>query len=152
MSFSTFSGPVRAGTVRYTTGTTVGSIDNTGLVVLAQSAALSLTTSTPFVLPAGSQIVNIFIDVTTTFTSGATLAVGNSTTAAAYVTAITTPAVGRQALTLTAAQITALNNVGTTDMQVLVTMAGTTAVAGAGYITIEYIQKTSAGSELPASA
>jgi hypothetical protein len=152
MSFSTFSGPVRAGTVRYTTGTTVGSIDNTGLVVLAQSAALSLTTSTPFVLPAGSQIVNIFIDVTTTFTSGATLAVGNSTTAAAYVTAITTPAAGRQALTPTAAQLTAMSNVGTTDMQIVVTMAGTTATAGDGFITISYIQKTSSGAEDPASA
>lgn len=152
MSFSTFSGPVRAGTVRYTTGTTVGNIDNTGLVVLAQSAALSLTTSTPFVLPAGSQIVNIFIDVTTTFTSGATLAVGNSTTAAAYATAITTPAAGRQVLTPTAAQLTAMSNVGTTDMQIVVTMAGTTATAGDGFITISYIQKTSSGAEDPASA
>ncbi len=152
MSFSTFSGPVRAGTVRYTTGTTVGNIDNTGVVVLSQSAALGLTTSAPFVVPAGSQILNIFVDVTTTFTTGATLAVGNSTTAAAYVTAITTPAVGRQALTLTAAQITALSNVGTTDMQVLVTMAGTTATAGAGFITIVYAQKTSSGAEAPASA
>lgn len=152
MSFSTFSGPVRAGTVRYTTGTTVGNIDNTGLVVLAQSAALSLTTSTPFVLPAGSQIVNIFIDVTTTFTSGATLAVGNSTTAAAYATAITTPAAGRQVLTPTAAQLTAMSNVGTTDMQIVVTMAGTTATAGDGFITISYIQKTSSGAQDPASA
>ena len=152
MSFSTSSGPIRAGTVRYTTGTTVGNIDNTGVVVLSQAAALGLTTSAPFVLPAGSQILNIFIDVTTTFTTGATLAVGNSTTAAAYVTAITTPAVGRQALTLTAAQITALSNVGTTDMQVLVTMAGTTATAGAGFITIVYAQKTSTGAEAPASA
>ena len=152
MSFSTFSGPVRAGTVRYTTGTTVGSIDNTGVVVLSQTANLGLTTSAPFVLPAGSQILNIFVDVTTTFTTGATLAVGNSTTAAAYVTAITTPAAGRQALTFTSAQLTALSNVGTTDMQILVTMAGTTATAGAGFITIVYAQKTSSGAEDPASA
>ena len=152
MSFSTFSGPVRSGTVRYTTGTTVGNIDNTGVVVLSQSAALGLTTSAPFVVPAGSQILNIFVDVTTTFTTGATLAVGNSTTAAAYVTAITTPAVGRQALTFTSAQLTALSNVGTTDMQILVTMAGTTATAGAGFITIVYAQKTSSGAEDPASA
>ena len=54
MSFSTFSGPIRAGTVRYTTGTTVGSIDNTGVVVLSQTAPLALTTGTPgIVLPAG---------------------------------------------------------------------------------------------------
>ena len=152
MAFSTFTGPVRSGTVRNTTGTTLGTIDNTGVVVLSQTANLGLTTSAPFVLPAGSQILNIFIDVTTTFTTGATLAVGNSTTAAAYVTAITTPPAGRQALTSTSAQLTAFSNVGTTDMQVLVTMAGTTATAGAGFITIVYVQKTSSGTEVPASA
>jgi hypothetical protein len=152
MAFTTFSGPVRAGTVKDTTGTTVGYIDNTGVVVLSQTANLGLTTATPFVLPAGSQILNIFIDVTTTFTTGATLAVGNSTTAAAYVTAITTPTAGRQALTLTSAQLTAMSNVGTTDMQIVVTMAGTTATAGAGFITINYVQKTSTGAEVPASA
>lgn len=153
MSFSTFSGPIRAGTVRYTTGTTVGSIDNTGVAVLSQSAALALTTGTPgIVLPAGSQILSINIDVTTTFTTGATLAVGDGTTAAAYVTAITTPAVGRQAITLTAAQIANWNNIGTSDINVTVTMAGTTAVAGAGFITVIYAQKTSDGSEHPASS
>lgn len=152
MAFSTFTGPVRSGTVQNTTGTTLGTIDNTGLVVLSQSAALGLTTSAPFVLPAGSQILDIYIDVTTTFTTSSTLAVGDGTTVDAYVTAITTAAAGRQAITFSAAQLTAMYNIGTSGVQVTVTMAGTTAVAGAGYITIEYIQKTSAGSELPASA
>ena len=153
MSFSTFSGPIRAGTVRYTTGTTVGSLDNTGVVVLSQTAPLALTTGTPgIVLPAGSQINNIHIDVTTTFTTGATLAVGDGTTAAAYVTAITTPAAGRQTLTLTGAQLTTWSNIGTSDVNVTVTMAGTTAVAGAGCITVVYSQKASDGSESPVSS
>ena len=153
MGFSTFSGPIRSGTVRYTTGTTVGSLDNTGVVVLSQSASLALTTGTPgIVLPAGAQINDINIDVTTNFTSGATLAVGDGTTADAYVTAITTPTVGRQSITLTAAQIAKWVNIGTSDVNITVTMAGTTAVAGAGYITIVYSQKTSSGSEHPASA
>lgn len=152
MAFSTFTGPVRSGTVKNTTGTTLGTIDNTGLVVLSQSAALGLATTTPFVIPAGAQIMDIYIDVTTTFTTSSTLAVGDGTTVDAYVTAITTAAAGRQAITFSAAQLTAMYNIGTSDVQVTVTMAGTTAVAGAGYITIEYIQKTSAGSEVPASA
>lgn len=153
MSFSTFSGPIRAGTVRYTTGTTVGTIDNTGVVVLSQTAPLALTTgATGIVLPAGAQIDFINIDVTTTFTTGATLAVGDGTTAAAYVTAITTPAAGRQALTLTGAQLTAWSNIGTSDVNITVTMAGTTAVAGAGFITVVYSQKASDGSERPASS
>lgn len=152
MAFSTFTGPVRSGTVKNTTGTTLGTIDNTGLVVLSQSAALGLTSNVSFVLPAGAQIVDIYIDVTTTFTSGATLAVGDGTTVDKYVTAITTPAAGRQAITYSGAQLTAMYNIGTSDVAVTVTMAGTTAVAGAGYITIEYVQKTSTGAEVPASA
>lgn len=152
MAFSTFTGPVRSGTVKNTTGTTLGTIDNTGLVVLSQSAALTLATNAPFVIPAGAQIMDIYIDVTTTFTGGSTLAVGDGTTADKYVTAITTAAAGRQAITFSGPQVAAMYNIGTSDVAVTVTMAGTTAVAGAGYITVEYIQKTSSGAEVPASA
>ena len=152
MSFTTFSGPVRAGTVRYTTGTTPGLVDNTGVVILAQSAPLSLTSSVVAVLPAGSQIHEFYIDVTTLFTTGATLAIGDGITVDKYVTAITTPAVGRQAITFTSAQLIAMQNIGTTDVAITITMAGTTAIAGAGFITIEYVQKTSTGLEAPVSA
>lgn len=152
MAFSTFSGPIRAGTVRYTTGTTVGNLDNTGVVSLIQASPLALTTSVVAVLPAGAQIIGFDIDVTTTFTTGATLAVGDGTTAAAYVTAITTPTAGRQSITYTAAQLTNMFNIGTNDVPITVTMAGTTAIAGAGNITIRYAQKTSAGLEAPVSA
>ena len=146
MAFSTFSGPIRSGTVRYGDG------NNTGVCVLSQAAPLALTTgASGIVLPAGAQIININIDVTTTFTTGATLAVGDGTTAAAYVTAITTPAAGRQALTLTSAQLTAWSNIGTSDISVTVTMAGTTAVAGAGFITVVYAQKGSNGAQDPAT-
>tara|TARA_R110000822_G_C15225562_1_gene484767 strand:+ start:153 stop:611 length:459 start_codon:yes stop_codon:yes gene_type:complete len=151
MAFSTFSGPIRSGTVKNTTGTTVGSIDNTGVVVLSQTAALGLATSTPFVLPAGAQILGFNIDVTTTFTTSSTLAVGDGSTAATYVTAITTAAAGRQTIAYTAAQLASLYNIGTSDVQVTVTMAGTTAVAGAGYITVTYAQKTSSGAQDPTS-
>jgi hypothetical protein len=152
MAFSTFTGPVRSGTVKNTTGTTLGTIDNTGVVSLVQSASLALTTSVVAVLPAGSQILDILIDVTTTFTTGSTLAVGDGTTADKYVTAITTAAAGRQAITFSGAQLTAMSNIGTSDVAVTVTMAGTTATVGAGLITIRYAQRTSTGSEVPASA
>jgi hypothetical protein len=152
MAFSTFTGPVRSGTVKNTTGTTLGTIDNTGVVSLVQSASLALATKVVAVLPAGSQILDILIDVTTTFTTSSTLAVGDGTTVDAYVTAITTAAAGRQAITFSAAQLTAMSNIGTSDVAVTVTMAGTTAIVGAGLITIRYAQRTSAGSEVPASA
>lgn len=146
MAFTTFSGPVRAGTIKE------GPADNTGVVALAQTTSLGLTTAVAFILPAGSQILNIFIDITTTYTTGATLAIGDGVTADKYVTAITTPAAGRQAITFTAAQLTAMSNIGTSDVAVTVTLAGTTAVAGAGVLTVLYAQKASDGSANPASA
>ena len=152
MAFSTFTGPVRSGTVKNTTGTTLGTIDNTGVVSLVQSASLALASKVVAVLPAGSQILDILIDVTTTFTTSSTLAVGDGTTVDAYVTAITTATAGRQAITFSGAQLTAMSNIGTSDVAVTVTMAGTTAIVGAGLITIRYAQRTSAGSEVPASA
>ena len=143
MSFATFSGPVRAGTVKE------GPNDNTGVVVLSQTATIGLTTTTAFILPAGSQIHNINIDVATTYTTGATLSVGNASSATAFSAAITTPAVGRQALTLTATHIANWRNIGSADVPVIVTLAGTTATAGAAYITILYSQKLADGSSNP---
>jgi hypothetical protein len=145
MAFTTFSGPLRTGTVKEGAGR------NTGVAVLSQTATLGLTTSSAFILPAGSQIIDINIDITTLYTSGATMAIGDGTTAAKYVTAITTPAVGRQSITLTAAQIAAWANIGTSDVTITVTMAGTTAVAGDGILTVVYAQKTSAGLSNPTS-
>ena len=41
MATTTFSGPVKAGTIKNTTGTTVGTdMKNTGYVVMAQSFSL----------------------------------------------------------------------------------------------------------------
>jgi hypothetical protein len=152
MAFSTFTGPVRSGTVRYTTGTVPGLLNNTGVVSLSQSAPLALTSSVVAVIPAGSQIREFYIDVTTLFTTGATLSIGDGTTVDKYVTAITTPAVGRQSITFTSAQLTALQNVGTTDVAVTITMAGTTAIVGAGFFTVEYAQKSQLGAQNPLSA
>ena len=152
MSFTTFSGPVRTGTVKNTTGTTVGAICNTGVISLVQSANLALASSVVAVLPAGSQIVDIIIDVTTTYTTGSTLAVGDGITTNKYVNAITSAATGRQIIAFSGTQLTAINNIGTSDVAVTVTMAGTTAVAGSGFISIVYAQKTSSGAEVPASA
>ena len=77
MSFSTFSGPIRTGTVRYTTGSTSGTVDNTGVCQLSQSiqigTASKVATAGTYTigwLPAGSQILNIDIDTCTAFDNG----------------------------------------------------------------------------------
>jgi hypothetical protein len=66
MANTTFSGPVRAGTIQNTTGTTVGTnIANVGQVVMAQSAAITQTSAvTTIVIPANSQILEINVWVT----------------------------------------------------------------------------------------
>ena len=75
MGSTTFSGPIKAGTILSTTGTTIGTdIKNTGQVVMAQSAAFAYSdtsvTATNIVIPANSQIIDIVIDVEVAFNGG----------------------------------------------------------------------------------
>ena len=77
MGTTTFSGPIKAGTLKDTTGSTVGTdVANTGFVLMAQSAnivyAANGTTTTIATLPANSQIFQITLDVTTAFDAGTT--------------------------------------------------------------------------------
>ena len=72
MGQTTFSGPILAGTIKSTTGTTVGTnVKNTGQVVMAQSfstgvdldGGASAANTTTVVIPANSQIIDIVLDV-----------------------------------------------------------------------------------------
>ena len=71
MGTTTFSGPVKAGTISNTTGTTLGKdVKNTGQVTMAQtfstgtslSAGASAANATTVVIPANSQIIDIVLD------------------------------------------------------------------------------------------
>ena len=82
MSFSTFSGPIRSGTVREGAGR------NTGLAILAQSYDTGDLTGTAvgnvdvlaFYLPRGSQIIDITVDQDVAATAGSIrIAVGTAT-------------------------------------------------------------------------
>ena len=64
MANTTFSGPIKAGPISHTTGTTVGTnVKNTGHVVMSQSAKIVYTNvtdlSTNIVIPAKSHIIAI---------------------------------------------------------------------------------------------
>ena len=85
MANTTFSGPIRAGDIRDTTGTTLGQdVANVGQVVLAQSfrftqAGLATSANTPIVIPANSQIVEITVYIDVAFDGAAsTFGVGTS--------------------------------------------------------------------------
>ena len=88
MGITTFSGPIKAGTIKSTTGTTLGTdVKNTGQVVMAQTfstgtdlaAGASAANTTNVIIPANSQIIDCVIDCPTAM-AGATavLSIGDT--------------------------------------------------------------------------
>jgi hypothetical protein len=86
MGRTTFSGPLIAGTIKETTGTTVGTdVKNTGQVVMAQTHLIDVSggaiaqSDTNVVLPAKSQIIDCVIDVVSAIgNAAAVLSLGTS--------------------------------------------------------------------------
>ncbi len=80
MGTTTFSGPIRAGTISHTTGTNVqDNIANVGYVTMSQSvgvtqAATSTAPATTIIIPANSRILAIKLYVTTIWSGGASTA------------------------------------------------------------------------------
>jgi len=158
MGFATHLGPWLLGTVKNTTGTTAGTIQNTGVTTVAQTGTMTVatTTATTFaVIPAGAQITSIFVDITTAFagSTGNTITVqtAGGTSLAVVGGATTTPlAVGRATTTLSGTNMATILNVGTTDLilQVIYACAGT-ASGGAAQITVQYLVKDSSGNSSP---
>lgn len=159
MSFSTFSGPIRAGTVR--TGT-IANGRNTGLVVLTQSYDTGNLTNPTAVgnydaqlgtLPAGSQIVDITVDQVVAATGGAamTISVGSTSGGAELMAGVASTAGGRFRGTATAATQLAWQTSTTADTPVYVRNAISTASATAGraIVTVSYVQRTSSGAQNP---
>ena len=153
MSFSTFSGPIRAGTVRY------GANENTGLAMLTQSYDTGNLLSTTGnydallgYLPAGSQIVNILIDQVVAATGGTMTISGGSTSGGAELSAaVATTAGGRFTGTATAATQLAWQTSTAADTSVYVrNVVGTaTLTAGRAIVTVVYVQRASNGAQAP---
>lgn len=144
MSFTTFSGPIRSGTVRE------GANRNTGLVVLSQSAAIPAAAGATTVakLPAGAQIIAMVFSTTTVFNSATTATVGDGSTADLYSAATNTvTSVGTYLMNPTSAG----QNIGTSDKNIVVTTSGS-ATTGAGTFTVIYAQRAIDGSANPVSA
>ena len=157
MAFSSFSGPIRSGTVRE------GSGRNTGLAVLAQSYnsgdltgdVVGNVDALAFKIPQGSQIVDITVDQTVAATAGTTtVSVGSTSGGAELMAAIATTAGGRFRGTATAATQAAWQTSTTADTTVYVRVAVGTATLTAGqfYVTVSYIQRASNGAQNPTSA
>ena len=150
MGFASHLGVWRTGTVKDTTGTTPGTVSNMGLMVLSQSTAVPAAAGATVVavLPAGSQILNIYVNTTTVFSAATTLTIGDGTTANKYLTSTTITSVGLISTDAGNLVGTEINNIGTSDVLVTATTAGS-AVTGAATITVVYVQKNSNGSATP---
>ncbi len=146
MAQTTFSGPVKAGPIFNTTGTTVGTnVANVGFAVMGQSAVIDIIGATSnnqvvATIPAGSQIVDVILNVTTVNndTGTATVVVGTSADADAFIPSTSVKSLGTTRGTLD----TEATDVGTTDIQVLVdfTAQNGDGSTGAATVTVLYLQ------------
>ena len=152
MGTTTFSGPIKAGTIKDTTGTTLGSdVKNTGQVVMAQTfstgslaAGASAANSTTVVIPANSQIIDCVIDCPTAMGNAtAVLSVGdtvggNATFVNSFSITVASGA-GRKYPTTQAGGALAWADTGTADKKLTWTSTGATD-AGEIRVTILYQQ------------
>jgi len=145
MGTTTFTGPVKAGDILYTTGSTVGTnVANVGYVVMAQSSAVTQASgATTIVIPKNSQILSISVMVTTVWDGVATTFGVGTTASATFLTAagaLDGAAIGPLSATPGTDATRAGNwiDVGTTDRKIAVTSTNTG--AGVGVITVTYLQ------------
>lgn len=173
MGFATHLGPWLLGTVKNTTGTTAGTIQNTGTTLVSQTKKVVYdgtvytadNTTSLFTIPAGAQIVNIFIDTLVAFTgsTAANLTLGITGSTALYWASSDITSQGRLANTNAASKLgnwagaatTASPNgagVGATDVTMIATLRPTIANVTVGTVqyTVVYAVANSDGTQSPA--
>jgi hypothetical protein len=146
MASTTFSGPIRAGNIPNTTGTTVGTnVRNVGQVVMAQSAVIDIIGATAAnqvvaTVPANSQIVDVILNITTANndSNAATVVVGTSADADAFIPSTS----AKTAATTRGTLDTEATDVGSVDIQVLADFTATdgNGTNGAATVTVLYLQ------------
>lgn len=147
MGTTTFSGPIKAGTIRNTTGTTYNTdVSNVGWVVMSQTASFAHNAGASNLLaniPSQSQILDFIISVETVFTgsssSDAKIDIGTSSDADAYVDNLGVSATARRIPLGVAAICSNWKDVGT-DTKVEVDITAGSASAGTVRITVVYAQ------------
>jgi hypothetical protein len=151
MGFATHLGPWLLGTVKNTTGTTAGTVQNTGCTIVAQSfnltaAQVATGSIAAGFVPAGALITSVQILTTTLFASATTLQVNIGGTATAAATTITSA--GTYPVTLAATFTPTQANVGSTDAAITFTTTGSSST-GAATVVVAYMVRDSSGSMAP---
>ena len=137
MGTTTFSGPVKSGTVRE------GSSANVGFLVAAQSAAITENTTasdTGIIIPANSQIINMYVLIQTAWDGGTnTIDVGISTDTDLYCDGLPATVVGNHRVTAAYTGTEAnWKDVGTSDVTLYVDSVATG--CGTGVLVVQYLQ------------
>ncbi|CAB4145528.1 hypothetical protein UFOVP1518_1 [uncultured Caudovirales phage] len=150
MGITTFTGPVRAGDVLNTSGTTLGSdVQNVGTVVTVQAQAVTQAKSsesgaatgvykTDIVIPANSLIVGITMLISSGW-SGAdkTFSIGVASAGTTIATGVDGTSTGVISC-VTGATVATWKDVGTTDVRIWVSSVNTG--TGVGTLVIQYVQ------------
>ena len=152
MGYTTFTGPVRAGNILNTTGTTPGvDVENVGQVVMAQSFPFTengTPTTTDITLPAISQVLSINWTISTAFTNAVSVGgtLDGTVINATYFANATTPGLGVSILApTTIAQCGNWVSAGVisptqaSDVRIVVS-GGAVSGAGRGVLTVTYLQ------------
>ena len=148
MASTTFSGPIKAGTIKETTGTSLGSnIKNTGQVVMSQTHLIDLSGgaiaagSTNIVIPANSQIIDCILDSVVAASGATNLSVGDTVGGAATIinTFALGTGVGRKRPTTEAGGALVWSDTGTADIKLTITASAATN-AGSTRLTVLYAQ------------
>ena len=148
MGTTTFSGPIKAGVIKETTGTTLGSdVKNTGQVVMAQTHLIDLSAgaiaagATTVVIPANSQIIDIVFDAVVAASANTNISIGDTVGGATSLVNLypLTTAVGRHYPTTQSGGAAAWSDTGTADIKLTVTASAVTN-AGTTRITTLYQQ------------
>ncbi len=148
MGTTTFSGPIRAGNIRNTIGTTVGTdVANVGYVVMMQTHTMDLSGgaiaagSTDMVIPAKSKIIDVIVDLSTAANATTNISVGDTVGGATTIlnALATGTTAGLKTVTTQGGGTNAWADTGTADLKLTVTGSAAT-TAGEAVITILYAQ------------
>ena len=148
MASTTFSGPIKAGTIKETTGTSLGSnIKNTGQVVMSQTHLIDLSNgaiaagATNIVIPANSQIIDCILDSVVAASGATNLSVGDTVGGAATIinTFALGTGVGRKRPTTEAGGALVWSDTGAADIKLTITASAATN-AGSTRLTVLYAQ------------
>ena len=149
MANTTFSGPIKAGTISNTTGIILGqNVKNTGQVVMSQSVmidaavAAGTTSYNVGVIPKNSQLLTIILRCAVVSNSGtsATVSVGKTGTATYFIGNTNVKALG-ETTALATGSLDEADRFGS-DTQITATLiaAGSTATTGQVTVTFTYLQ------------